>query len=113
MCGSKPQSSVTWTGEGNIPDADGRFDNAPYFNFNDDKLKFDTNDVDNANDNYGSASGFSPKSLLKTERRILYQGTPLVFFRRLDPSADHSADFIDNGFQPYVFLFINSFHIFC
>ncbi len=34
------------------------FLSAPYFNFNDDKLKFDTNDVDNPNDNYGAASGF-------------------------------------------------------
>jgi len=45
------------------PDADGVFSNAPYFNWDDGKLKFDTNDVDNANDNYGSASGFLPKSL--------------------------------------------------
>jgi len=40
------------------PDADGKFDNALNFNFKDDKLKFDTNWVDNANDNWGSASGF-------------------------------------------------------
>ncbi len=33
-------------------------DNAPIWNFNDDKLKFNTNNVDNANENYGSASGF-------------------------------------------------------
>lgn len=45
------------------PDADGDFSNAPIFNFNDDKVKFDTKYVDNANDNYGSASWFSPKSL--------------------------------------------------
>ena len=51
-------------GRGNNPDADGRFDNAPYFNFNDDKVKFDTNPVNNANENYGTASGFLPKSLL-------------------------------------------------
>lgn len=30
------------------------FDNAPYFNRNDAKLKFDTNDVGNANGNYGT-----------------------------------------------------------
>lgn len=30
------------------------FDNAPYFNRNDDEFNFDTNDVGNANDNYGS-----------------------------------------------------------
>jgi hypothetical protein len=45
------------------PDGDGDFSNAPYFNFDDDKVKFDTNDVDNANDNYGTASGFPSKSL--------------------------------------------------
>ena len=42
------------------PEADGQFVNAPYFNFNDDKLKFDTNDVDDANSNYGSASALLP-----------------------------------------------------
>lgn len=45
-------------------DADGKWSNAPIFNFNDDKLKFDTNWTDNANSNYGSVSGFVPKSLL-------------------------------------------------
>lgn len=54
-------------GEGKIPDADGQFENAPYFDFNDGQLKFDTNWVSNANDNYGSASGFSPKSLLTAQ----------------------------------------------
>jgi len=47
-----------------IPEADGDFSKAPNFNFNDGKVKFDTNWVSNANDNYGSASGFVPKSLL-------------------------------------------------
>ena len=52
--------------KGKFSDAgDDVFDHAPYFNFNDDKVKFDTNDVSNANDNYGSASGFAPKSLLR------------------------------------------------
>jgi hypothetical protein len=55
-------------GKGNIADADGDFSKSPIFNFNDDKLKFDTNDVDNANDNYGSASAFLPKSLLRRLR---------------------------------------------
>ncbi len=50
-------------GGGNSPNADGQFVKAPIFNFNDDKLKFNTNDFDNANENYGSASGFLPKSL--------------------------------------------------
>ena len=51
-------------GKGKYPDSDVRFDNAPYWNFNDDNVKFDTNRVDNANDNYGSVSGLVPKSLL-------------------------------------------------
>ncbi len=52
-------------GEGNSPNADGQFVKAPIFNFNDDKVKFNTNDAGNANENYGSVSGFLPKSLPK------------------------------------------------
>lgn len=55
------------TGKDKYPDADDRFDHAPYFNFNDGKVKFDTNWFDNANDNYGSASAFVPKSLRFTK----------------------------------------------
>ncbi|MFA5000766.1 MAG: hypothetical protein WC531_00855 [Candidatus Paceibacterota bacterium] len=55
-------------GKNKSPDGDGDFSKAPYFKFNGDKVKFDTNDVDDTNDNYGSASVFppmvSPKSLL-------------------------------------------------
>ena len=46
-----------------ISEADGDFSNAPNFKFNDDKVKFDTNRIDNYNDNYGSASGFLPEFL--------------------------------------------------
>jgi hypothetical protein len=55
---------VLWTGKSKNPqNSDAPFDHAPYFNFNDDKLKFDTKHVGNANDNYGSTSGFLvPKS---------------------------------------------------
>lgn len=49
------------------PNADGDFSKSPYFKFNDDKVKFDTNDVDNANDNYGSASVCLPKYQLSTK----------------------------------------------
>lgn len=52
----------------NINDADGSWQNAPIWNFNDKQVKFDTNFVDNANSNYGSASGFLPKSLLNQEK---------------------------------------------
>ena len=47
----------------NYPEADGDFSKSPYFNFNDGKVKFDTNFVDNPNDNFGSVSGFLSKSL--------------------------------------------------
>ena len=49
--------------EDNYPDADDRFDHAPIFNFNDGKVKFDTNRVDNAHGYYGSVSAFVPKFL--------------------------------------------------
>ena len=39
-------------------DGDGQFEYAPYFNFNDDKLKFNANDADYANENYGSVVAF-------------------------------------------------------
>lgn len=62
-----------------IPEADGDFSNAPNFKFNDDKVKFDTNWVSNANDNYGSVSGAVPKSLLNEGGWIL--STRRAFFR--------------------------------
>lgn len=54
-------------GKDNILDADGQFDKAPYFNSNDGQLKTDTNNVDNPNEKFGSASLWFPKSFLKTE----------------------------------------------
>lgn len=48
-------------------EGDGVFKHAPNWNFNGDKVKFDTNDVSNANDNYGSSSGFVTKSLLEKD----------------------------------------------
>ena len=62
------QALVTRTGKDKYPDSDDRFDHAPYFNFNDGKVKFDTNWSDNANSNYGSASGFVPKFLLNQQK---------------------------------------------
>jgi len=76
-------------------DADGKFDKAPYFNFNDDKVKFDTNRVDNTNDNYGSASGFLPKSLLSEKGTLTKTGASFLIFGRFDPATKHSTDFID------------------
>ena len=53
---------MTRTDRGNSPEADGDFSNAPIFNFDDDRVKFNANWFDNANDNYGSASAFLSKS---------------------------------------------------
>ena len=68
-------------GKNNFPDGDGDFSKAPYFKFNDDKVKFDTNDVDDTNDNYGSASMFPPvvppKSLLLIKGVANFLATPL------------------------------------
>ena len=50
-----------WT-EANFPDGDGQFVNAPNFNWNDDKLHFNTNWTNNTNKQFGSASGFVPQS---------------------------------------------------
>ena len=36
------------------PDGDGQFVNASYFNFNDERLNFNSNDVRNQNPNFGS-----------------------------------------------------------
>mgnify|MGYP001592079143 CR=1 FL=1 len=49
------------------PDADGSFSNAPIFNWSDGKVKFNANDLDNPNANYGAMSGFVPKFLHKSE----------------------------------------------
>jgi hypothetical protein len=43
--------------QGNHPDADGQFSNSLYWYWNDGKLHFDNNWANNANQNFGSASG--------------------------------------------------------
>ncbi len=70
----KPRVSVRMGGREQYPDADGKFVNAPIFNFNDGKLKFNTNWFNNANDNYGSVSAFLPKSLLNGTTASLCAG---------------------------------------
>ena len=57
------QVPVTLTGRGRYPGNGDGFSNSPYVNFNDGKVKFDTKWFDNANDNFGTVSGFVPKSL--------------------------------------------------
>ncbi len=66
--------------ESKIPGADGKFSVAPIFNFNDGKVKFDTNWVDNPNANYGSASGFLPKSLCRKHKKRLALRPALLCF---------------------------------
>lgn len=60
-----PEREVQWeqlhidcAGDEFAPDADGLFDYAPIFDFDVGKVKFDAVWVSNANDFYGSASGF-------------------------------------------------------
>ena len=75
------QYHVSWfvvrTESSKAPNADGDFSKSPIFNFNDDKLKFNTNDVSNANENYGSVSGFLPKYLYVRAKGIP-TGIPFV-----------------------------------
>ena len=84
-------------GQRQYPDSDVRFDHAPYFNWNDGKVKFDTNTVDNANDNFGSASGFVPKSLIIAKGTL--RGVFCFFLFRIarpDPAAEHSTYFVNH-----------------
>ena len=71
-------------GQRQYPDSDVRFDHAPYFNFNDGKVKFDTNTVDNANENYGSVSGVVPKSLIITKGTLLGVFCFITYLELLD-----------------------------
>jgi len=58
-------------GQSKLSEADGQADKAPYLNFNDGKVKFNTNWTDNANENYGAVSCWlPPKSLLKKGGRL-------------------------------------------
>lgn len=106
---------MTRTDGNNYPEADGDFSNAPYFNFNDGKLKFNTNFVDNPNENYGSASGFLSKSLPKKDwasaKRMPF---PLFLpsFCWTNPTAEHAANFIHNAFKGNILFRINCFNIF-
>lgn len=104
------QYHVSWfvvrTESGKAPDADGKFSNAPYFNFNDDKVKFDTNDVSNANDDYGTASGFSPKYLDVSSKGILYWMPFVLLNCGSYPTAEHSTDLVNNCLKYRVLLHI-------
>lgn len=100
---------MTVEGQKQYPDANGQFDNAPYFNFNDGEVRFNTNDVSDPNDNYGSASGFLSKSLLIKNTRQL--AGILLSFSRFDPAAKLTAYFINYRFQRYIFLIVYRFDI--
>ena len=77
----------------NIPDADGQFDKAPNFNWNDGKLHFNNNWVNNTNKQFGSASGFLPKSFLRI-KGISIMPFMLVRTHRTYPPTQHSAYFV-------------------
>ena len=78
------------------PNADGDFSKSPIFNFNDDKLKFDANVVSNANENYGSVSGFLPKYLDVSAKGIPNR-IPFVLLTRSRtyPTTKHPANLIN------------------
>jgi len=102
-------------GGGNSPNADGQFVKAPIFNFNDDKLKFNTNDVDNANENYGSVSGFLPKSLPQKKRmpsRKVYGWAFSSLLCGSYPSADLSTDLIDDYLDREILFRVDCFRLF-
>ena len=65
---SHPEREVQWeqlhvdcAGDEFAPEADGDFSIAPVFYFNDGWVRFDTSFVGNANDRYGTSSGFLPQ----------------------------------------------------
>ena len=95
---------------GTKPDGDGDFSKSPYFKFNDDKVKFDTKYVDNANDNYGSASGLIPKSLLY--RKAPRFGGAFLSLLRTNPTTKHSPDLINQNLQGKILLCIKRSCIF-
>ncbi len=99
--------SVPWTGGGKRPDDEAAFSNSPYLNFNDDKLKFDMNDADNPNENYGAVSFSVPKSLLAVRRGILADAPSSSASLRADPPAEHSADLVDMRLERSIFLRID------
>jgi len=83
------------------PEADGDFYNAPYWYFNDGKLKFNSNNVDNDNSNYGSTSFVLP---VCHNRWI--ESLSGFFSNRPFPSAKHSPDLLDSFLQFQVLLLI-------
>lgn len=95
----------------NYPDDDDRFDHALIFNFNDGKVKFDTNWYDNANDNHGSVSAFVPKFLPKAKSTytVLFV---LVGLQGAYPATEHTSNLINFALHYCVLLVIKSFRIF-
>ena len=59
--------------------------NAPIWNFNDDKLKFNTNWSNKPNENYGSTSGFVPVYHFLKKTSPLMKGG--VFLDRTSPAS--------------------------
>ena len=104
---------MTRTDRSNDPDADGKFNKAPIVNFNDGKVKFNTNWFDNANDNYGSASALLAKSLLMTEECPAFCGAfSLPFSGGFYPTSEHSADFVDGCLESGVLFIVDGFYLF-
>ena len=55
------QLHVDCAGDEFFPEADGKFDNAPFFSFSDGKVEFYTDWVSSTSALFGSASGFLPQ----------------------------------------------------
>jgi hypothetical protein len=72
-------------------EAKGHWFNAPIWNFNDDKLKFNTNKVDNYYEYYGSSSAFLPVYQFSQESFVLDE---VLFLDGSFPPAKHAADFL-------------------
>lgn len=84
---------MDWIEERQSWNADGKWSNVCYFNFNDSKLKFNANDADNANDNCGTAVAFPGASWQATK-----------------PTAEHLSCFLKVAFEQDVLLVVNSFY---
>jgi hypothetical protein len=69
-------------------------------------VKFDTNDVDNANDNYGSASASVSKSLLK--RNAPFTGGISLLLCGSYPPAEHPADLVDRSLERDILFAVNA-----
>lgn len=96
-----PEREQTWeqlhidcAGDEYAPDGDGKFVGAPIFGWNDGKLHFNTNWTNNANKQYGSASGFLPKFLLIKKTSFTDVFCVLFGSAGFYPPSEHSSHLV-------------------